>query len=108
MMRGLAPGVVVGTDMALGALELRVQPLRNASIPLMWVYWLDELQLNGGLEAGTVGGESAVGWTAGFRTTLDGLGAVRWTWGLTVAQPVWTSFEADTPVQAYLRFGQEF
>ena len=108
MMRGLAPGVVVGTDMALGALELRLQPLRNASIPLMWVYWLDELQLNGGLEAGTVGGESALGWTAGFRTTMDGLGAVRWTWGLTVAQPVWTSFEADTPVQAYLRFGQEF
>ena len=106
----MAPGLVVGTDMAMGALELRLQPVRNASVPLAWLYWLDEVQLNAGAELGTVAGVAAAGWTAGVRTTLDGLGAVPWTWGFTVARPLWQQpvFEEEAPLQVYLRFGQEF
>ena len=109
-LRSIAPGLIVGTDMAMGAVELRLQPLRNASVPLAWVYWLDEVQLNAGAELGTVEGVAAAGWTAGVRTTMDGLGAVPWTWGFTVAKPLWQQpvFETDSPLQVYLRFGQEF
>ena len=109
-MRSIAPGTVVGTEEALASIELRLQPLRNASLPLAWFYWFDAFQLNGGLEAGTVDGVRALGWMGGFRMTLDGLGAFPWTWGFTVARPIWQApvFDPDPPLQIYLRFGQEF
>lgn len=122
-MRGIAPGVVVGRQRALVGLELRTLPLRDLSLPLGWVYWLDEVQLSAGLEAGWSGQASladestafdqsfyAVGWTAGALVVVDGLGTIPGMGGVTLAQARWqsASFAEPAPLQILLRFSQEF
>ncbi len=125
-MRSLPASAVVGQQRALVGAELRLVPFRDLSLPLLWLYWLDEVQLTGGLEAGVLSGGTRlseagehvdpslgqsftlVGSTASLLLVSDGLGVVPWTFGATAARPVWTSTELDQGWQLYLRFGQEF
>ena len=121
-LRSVPSGAVLGHQRALGRVELRTRPVKNASVPLLWTYWLDEVQLTAGLEGGWIGQASELsdegelidpattghwfeyGATGGVLFTLDGLGVVPWTVGTTVGVPL--SWQG-TP-QVYLRLGQEF
>ena len=89
---------------------------------MLWLYWLDEAQLTGGIEGGWIGQASEldtdgelvdptlsgtwaeVGLTGGLLLTLDGLGVIPWTFGATVGVPL----SVDGSPQVYLRLGQEF
>ena len=123
-LRSLPPSSVLGQQLVLGAAEVRARPVRNASIPLLWLYWLDEIQLTAGVEAGHVGAASelvdgeladpdlsgtswALGATGGVLVTTDGLGVLPWTSGVTVGVPLAGNAPHAGP-QVYLRLGQEF
>ena len=121
-LRSVPAGSVLGHQRGLARIELRARPLKNASIPLLWLYWLDEAQLTGGIEGGWIGQASEldtdgelvdptlsgtwaeVGLTGGLLLTLDGLGVIPWTFGATVGVPL----SVDGSPQVYLRLGQEF
>lgn len=122
-MRGIPPGVVVGRQRVLAGFELRALPFRDLSVPLAWIYWLNQVQLHAGLEAGWSGQASlaedssafdghyaALGWTAGALVLVDGLGTIPGMAGITLAQGRWQSpgFLEPAPVQVLLRFSQEF
>ena len=115
-VQGLAPNTVVGRQLALGRTELRWQPVRFASVPL-WLAWLSDVQVHGGIEAGTLGdafdapvpGATAVGWTGGGALTFDVLGARPTLLGVWLAAPLWTShpsLDVELPMQVYLRMFQ--
>ncbi len=121
-LRSIPPGAVLGHQRGLARLELRGRPVKNASVPLLWLYWLDEVQLTGGVEGGWIGQASELdeagelidptlsgtwlryGATGGVIFTLDGLGVIPWTVGATVGVPL----SQIGPPQVYLRLGQEF
>ncbi|MCP4808395.1 MAG: hypothetical protein GY913_06195 [Proteobacteria bacterium] len=124
-LRSLPPSSVLGHQRGLVSGELRVRPVRNASIPLLWLYWLDEVQLTGGVEGGVVGAASplvdgelvdpelsgtawVLGGTAGVLVTTDGLGVIPWTVGATLGVPFASQGVGLAGPQLYLRLGQEF
>ncbi|MCB9760690.1 MAG: hypothetical protein H6739_12680 [Alphaproteobacteria bacterium] len=126
-LRGLPANVVVGRQRALAAVQVRTMPFRDLSIPLLWLVWLDEIQIHAGLELGAVrqatvldeGGVdpaqlrstyAAGGWMVGVMFNADSLGAIPAQMGLTVARAEWqsTPFLDPAPVQVLLRFDQEF
>lgn len=120
-LRGIPPGQVVGSNQAVGMVEWRWAPIRNASIWLPGL-WATELQLSGGVEGGWVGGlvqdgqvaaagvgAMAAGWTLGVGVAGDWFGARPGLLTLSLARPVWTLGIAETPsVQVYLRGTQAF
>lgn len=120
-VQGLAAAEVVGRQLVLANAELRVQPIRFASIPAP-LLWLSDLQLGGGVDVGLVGnavGEgisadgaqrTAVGWTASAGGAGDVLGAQPAFLGVWVGGPLWASDPAlaSGPLQVYLRINQPF
>ena len=123
-VQGLRPDTAVGTIRATAITELRWQVLRLASVPLP-LMWLSDLQLHGGLEAGTLqasaddcGPEgsgcwrSALGWSGGVLGTADVLGARPTSLGVWLAAPLAVSDpgleSGDAPMQVYLRLTQSF
>ncbi|MCB9793462.1 MAG: hypothetical protein H6741_12135 [Alphaproteobacteria bacterium] len=125
-MRGLPANLAVGRQRGLLTLQVRTLPLRDLSLPLAWLYWLDEVCVHGGLELGGVRQATvledgaldpealretygAAGWMAGVLVTADGFGAIPGQLGVTVARAEWgTAGLPEAPVQVLLRFGQEF
>lgn len=121
---GLPPGLVVGQEQATAGVELRWMVVKNASVPLLWLYWLDEIMLTGGVDAGAVrrasirqdgapldlsGQHQALGWSASLLWTMDGLGAIEWTAGFRAGGPIWVSEHVpDSPVQVFFQLGQPF
>lgn len=112
----LRPAAAIGTSRFIGQTELRWAPVRNASVSLLELAWLSEIQLAAGAEAGamnTLAGERAAfaGVTGGVTFVADLLGANPALGGVTVGIPVWTEgLDAkafETP-QVTLRFGQAF
>lgn len=115
-VQGLAPNTAIGGQLAVVRSELRWQLVRFASVPL-WLAWLSDVQLHGGLEAGYLGHAfdapvpevSAVGWTGGGALTFDVLGARPTMLGVWVAAPIVTShpsLDVERPTQIYLRMFQ--
>ncbi|MED5372779.1 MAG: hypothetical protein VX899_17305 [Myxococcota bacterium] len=122
-MLSVPPGRVVGQSRAVAAAELRVLAAKNLSVPLLWLYWLDEVQLTGGLEAGVVhhaslvdagqisalGGQyEAIGARGAVLLTMDGLGAIPWTCGMTVGVPLSASAGLEAGPQLGVVLGQNF
>ena len=123
-VQGLRPDAAVGTRRLTAITELRWQVLRLASIP-MPLMWLSDLQLHGGLEAGTLATasgdcgaaaedcwRSALGGSAGVLGTADVLGARPTSLGAWFAAPILVSelpgAALDTDLQVYLRLTQAF
>jgi hypothetical protein len=114
---GLAvPCQVLADQLAFGAFEIRVAPLRNVSVPLL-LAWGSELQLTSGLEGvvaqTTSGPAQALGLTVGVTGIADVLGAEPYLGGLTVGWPLlWSdTLEGVDPKgwpEIYLRWSQEF
>lgn len=119
-VQGLAAATAVGRGLLVGNAEVRLQPIRFASLPgpLLWV---SDLQLGAGVDAGVladaVGGAgelaeraTAVGWTASLGGTGDLLGAYPMLLGLWVAGPIGVQPETlgTAPLQLYLRMRQAF
>ena len=115
-LRGVPSNAVLGRELVTGAAEVRVAPLRNASV---WapLFWLAEIQVCGGVEGGVVRRATLVdeqsvdqvtawGWTAGLAGVGDVLGARPTLAGVTVAQPIWLSTGEGRPVQVLLRWTQ--
>ncbi|MFT5583287.1 MAG: hypothetical protein ACI9VR_000865 [Cognaticolwellia sp.] len=122
-MSSLPPGLIVGQGRAVAAGELRILAFKNLSVPLAWLYWLDEVQFTTGLEVGTVRKASvveegeigalssqaqALGWTGSVLLTMDGLGAIPWTVGVVLGVPVWTEGLPESAPQLGLTLGQAF
>jgi hemolysin activation/secretion protein len=120
-LRGIPPGQVVGSNQAVGMVEWRWAPIRNASLWLPLI-WLTELQVSGGLEGGWVGGlvrdgdlgdagqgAVAADWVLGVGVAGDWFGARPGLLTLTVARPFWTQGIPEEPArQVYLRGTQAF
>jgi hypothetical protein len=96
---------------------------KNLSVPLAWLYWLDEVQITTGLEVGAVGQASvmqggeidtltsqaqALGCTGSVLLTLDGLGAIPWTVGAMLGVPLWSEGLPKSAPQLGLTLGQAF
>lgn len=122
-MSSLPPGLIVGQSRVVAAGELRVLAFKNLSVPLAWLYWLDEVQLTGGLEVGTVRKASvveegeigalssqaqALGATGSMLLTMDGLGAIPWTVGVVLGVPIWTEGLPESAPQVGFSLGQAF
>lgn len=110
------PCQVLADRRAMAAVEYRVAPLRNVSVPMI-LAWGSELQLTGGLEAvvATVDDAPAhaVGMTAGITGVADLLGAEPYLAGLTIGWPLlWSDNLQGVDQQGwpeiYLRWSQEF
>ncbi len=123
-VQGLRPDAAVGDLKATGGVELRWQVVRYANLPLP-LLWLSDVQLNGGLEAGTLSadgdvcgtpdgrcGWSAAGWTGGIAFTGDVFGARPTMLATWLAGPLATSDAAlvdpERPMQIYVRMTQAF
>lgn len=118
----LPPGIMIGDRRLGGQAEWRWAPVRNASLSLLDLAWLSEIQLTGGAEAvvlRTGRGETAhlFGLTAGTAVVADVLGANPGTLGITVGLPARVegvqddegeSVEPWGSPQINLRFGQAF
>jgi hypothetical protein len=122
-MSSLPPGLIVGQRRAVAAGELRILAFKNLSVPLAWLYWLDEVQITTGLEVGAVGQASvmqggeidtltsqaqALGCTGSVLLTLDGLGAIPWTVGAMLGVPLWSEGLPKSAPQLGLTLGQAF
>lgn len=118
----LPPGIAIGTRRAVGMGEVRWAPVRNASLPLLGLAWLSEVQLTAGAEGvvlHTIDGEDArlVGVTGGAAVVTDLLGASPALVGATVGVPAVVVGVTDAdgqPVEAWdspqvtVRFSQAF
>jgi hypothetical protein len=114
-VRGVPDDVVQSSIQAVGSVEYRVAPLRQASIPLGPVY-LSEIDLIAGLDLGV--GQSgtqpiaAMGAVLGVGVLVDNFGLSPGAVVVSFGFPLWTSgFEipdGTPPVAVYLRWGQSF
>ena len=113
-LASLPPAAAIGRARGVVAGELRWAPIRHASVPLLGIAWLSEVQLTAGAEAGalrTLDGDAAraAGVTAGVSLVADLLGASPSLAGVTVGWPVWRVGLDDPPhPQVIVRFGQSF
>ena len=112
-LRAISQSAALGDLRGTSFGEVRWAPVRNASVPVLGLAWLDEVHVAAGVEAGTVrvGADwaSAVGLTGGLLFVVDQLGLSPGAVGFTIAAPVWTAGIApQRPVTAYLRWGPEF
>jgi hypothetical protein len=113
-VQGLAANAQMVAQGATTALDLRLMPVRHASIPLP-LAWLSHVQISTGIEAG-IGQRgdrthTAVGWSAGLAGVADILGARPTLGGLWVADtlPALTSVpNTDGWPEVYLRAYQAF
>lgn len=120
-LQALPAQAVVGQRRALVKTELRWEAVRYASVPGPLV-WLSNVQLAGGLEAGTLASDGpgcvaagpcrtdALGWTAGLVLTGDVAGVRPTLLGATVAGPLALSDPDLAPSypQLYVRLTQPF
>jgi len=121
-LQGITPQAVVGEERLLAKTELRWQAIRFASVPGPLV-WLSHVQLNAGLEAGTLTADgkscptadgcrwTATGWTGGIVFTGDVLGVRPTHLGATFAGPLTWSDDTLAPSgfpQLYVRLTQAF
>lgn len=122
-LRGLASvpaGALVGEQVALGKVELRVVPLRNVQVPAL-VGLGTELQLTAGLEGGLVGGARPLGelpddptWrlvgvTAGAGVVFDWFGFRPYLGAATVGRVVLSEPELpEARPQVQVRWDQAF
>lgn len=116
-VQGLAPDAVIADRLLTGGVELRVEPVRFASVPLP-LMWLSDLQLSVGGEAGVARAvaelhpqAAAAGWTVGLAAVADVFGARPSTLGVWVAAPVWTNpdgLDATAGPELYLRLENNF
>jgi hypothetical protein len=106
---------VVGDRKVGGAVELRWNTIRNASVPL-FILWGSDMQISAGIDQGVLWSEeepySALGWTGGLFLAGDILGAQPAGIGAWVAGPlVWAPdelVEDRSDVQLYIRLTQAF
>ena len=112
----LTPAAAIGTHRVIGQTEVRWAPIRNASLSLLQLAWLSEVQLAAGAEAGvmnTIDDQVVAfsGVTGGVTFVVDLFGANPAMGGVTVGLPVWTEgleAKALEKPQVTLRFGQAF
>lgn len=112
-LRAIAQGDALGDLRGTAFGEARWAPIRNASVPLLGLVWLDEVHVAVGVEAGAVrvGADpaAAIGVAGGLLFVGDAFGLAPGAIGFTVAAPLWTAgLPAQAPVTAYLRWGPEF
>jgi hypothetical protein len=106
---------VVGDRKAGGAVELRWNAIRNASVPLP-LLWASDMQISAGVDQGVLwsddGRFDAVGWTGGLFFVGDLLGAQPAGIGAWVAGPlVWAPDDlvaGREELQLYIRLNQAF
>ena len=118
-LRSLPQDATTGKSRCFALAELRLAPVRHASIPA-GLAWGRALYLSGGIEAGLLAGrladvfnqgnQTAVGATAGIAIAGDVLGLSPQQIGITLAKPIWSPSPAidKTKPQWYLRWWQEF
>jgi hypothetical protein len=111
-LRSVAEVAVVGNERVIGNVEARLAVLRYASVPLVGLAWLSEIQLAPGLEAGAVWRDgtryAALGATCGVHVVFDGFGARPTFFGVNLSTPLRTEgFEAHGP-QLFVDFEQAF
>jgi hypothetical protein len=119
-LRALPNGAFVGNLRAVTNAELRLVPLRNASLPAL-VGWVSELHISPGLEAAAGWRQAtdttawALGATLGLHAALDVLGARPSYGGITLALPLAGSGTAlgpgdpaDAAPQFYFDLGHPF
>jgi hypothetical protein len=114
-VQAIAEDRVVGDRKAGGAVELRWNAIRNASIPLPLV-WASDLQVSAGLDQGVLwsadGRYEALGWTGGVFVVGDLVGAQPAGLGVWVAGPIaWAPdelVEDAASLQLYIRLNQAF
>lgn len=110
----LPPAAAIGRARTVGRAEARWAPIRHASVPLLGLAWLSEVQLTGGVESAyayTLAEDhvGVVGLTGGATVVVDLLGASPALFGTTVGYPVRTwNLDAPGRPQITLRFGQAF
>jgi hypothetical protein len=111
-LRSLPAEAVIGTESVVARGEYRVAAIRNASVPLLGLAWLSEVQLAAGPEAGIAWRDGkpyrAAGATAGLSLVGDGFGLEPGLVGVTVGLPVWTDFDQPRQPEVWLRFAQAF
>lgn len=110
-VRGVPESALVANARVTGSFEYRWAPLRNASIPLPWM-WLADLHVSPGIDAGVAwrGEErhAAVGASLGVHALVDLLGAQPYLAGVTVATPFWTEALPPSSPQIYIDFAHAF
>ena len=107
-VQGLPIDSYFGQLRSYGTTELRVSPVRDASIP-MWLWWVTTVQFSGSLEVAQVDNQSAAGWTAGLGVVSDIWGQTPYFTGVWMARPLpYGGFSGPYPTQFYLRLGQNF
>jgi hypothetical protein len=114
-VQAIPTDAVVGDRKAGGAVELRWNAIRNASVPLP-LLWGSDMQLSAGIDQGVLLSDeelfSALGWTAGLFFAGDILGAQPAGIGVWVAGPLaWAPdelVEDRNDVQIYIRLSQAF
>lgn len=110
----LPPAYAIGRRRAITGGEIRFAPIRHASVPILGLAWLSEIQLTAGAEAGvatTLTGEpvGAAGLTAGTSLVWDLLGANPTLVGFTMGRPILLYGLPETErLQLMIRFGQAF
>jgi hypothetical protein len=110
----LPPAAAIGRARGVAVGEARWAPIRHASVPLLGLAWLSEVQLTAGAETGwmrTIDGYDAavVGVTGGASFVADLLGASPSLVGVTIGRPVWRAGLDGAPRhQVVVRFGQGF
>ncbi len=115
-VRGIPDDVVQTELQAVGTLEYRIAPVREAAINLLWLTWIRELHLTFGLDAGTgrVDDEAiqAVGASAGVGVIVDNFGLSPGAVDVTFAVPLGTrGFDLPVeglPFELYLTWGLMF
>lgn len=109
-VQGLPSDLLRGQTRGVASTELRISPIRNASIP-MWLLWVSQMQLSGSIDAGWVDGSAAAGWTTGLAFAADMFGRQPSMLGIWAAGPLWTHQTPSTddlPLQFYLRATQPY
>ncbi len=110
-VRAVPEAAVVGNLRLDGSFEYRVAPLRNASLPLPFL-WLSDVHVTPGVDAGVVwrGEErsAAVGAALGVHVLTDLFGVQPYLTGVTVAMPLWTDGVETEGPQVYIDFAHAF
>ena len=114
-VQAIPTDAVIGDRKVGGAVELRWNMIRNASVP-MAILWGSDIQLSAGLDQGVLWADdkqySALGWTGGVFAVGDILGAQPAGIGVLVAGPLaWAPedlVEDRNDLQIYIRLDQAF